>query len=453
MIRAAGERIEQAMYQHLGHKPQKKDYHETLLVVVGRGASDPDANSNVTKITRLLWEGLGFGWAETTYSGVTFPLVEAGLRHVTSLGYKHILVFPYFLFTGILINRIYRAVDKVAEDFPSIHFMKAGYLNDHPLVVDTFIARLFEINEGTGLMNCQLCKYRNQVLGFEDEVGLAQESHHHHVEGIGTHDHSHDHAHSHAHSHDHDHSHHDHHHHPYPHADHPLGQKTLKDIMMSPIFKDYYNNPSDIYKESGKRIKNIMGSHDYPIDDESLPIVMRMIHASGDTDMPYHIRMSQNFYQQGLKALQVARYIITDSQMVYHGILQQYIPPSLQLMCLLRDEETYQYQQHYQCTLSSAQCYRWQPYLADAIIVIGNAPTALYKLVEILMDNPHIIPRMVVALPVGFVGAEESKQKFMEYYQKNAPESPYITLLGTKGGSAMAASVINGFFAKGSYSL
>jgi sirohydrochlorin cobaltochelatase len=70
-------------------------------------------------------------------------------------------------------------------------------------------------------MNCQMCKYREQVLGFESEVGLAQESHHHHVEGIsGEHDHSHDHSHDHEHSHDHG-------HHPYPHADHPLGPRTL----------------------------------------------------------------------------------------------------------------------------------------------------------------------------------------------------------------------------------
>ena len=75
--------------------------------MVGRGASDPDANSNVTKVTRLLWEGLGFGWGETAYSGVTFPLVEPALERVVRLGFKRIVVFPYFLFTGILVQRIY----------------------------------------------------------------------------------------------------------------------------------------------------------------------------------------------------------------------------------------------------------------------------------------------------------------------------------------------------------
>nr|WP_235919380.1 sirohydrochlorin chelatase [Aureimonas psammosilenae] len=259
MIRAAGERIREAL--RTGGWRDGEPLHDTMLVVVGRGASDPDANSNVAKVMRMLWEGLGFGWGETVYSGVTFPLVEPGLEHVSRLGYKRIVVFPYFLFTGILVRRIYEHTDLVAARHPGIAFLKAPYLGAHDLVVETFVDRLREIQEGTNNMNCGLCKYREQVLGFEAEVGLAQESHHHHVEGIGTsHDHGHDHGHGHHHhAHgDHDHHHHDdghhhhhgdqghshdhahdhghghshgdggHHHHPYPHADHPLGPRSLK---------------------------------------------------------------------------------------------------------------------------------------------------------------------------------------------------------------------------------
>lgn len=246
MIRAAGDRIREG----LAAVEQDVPMHETMLVVVGRGASDPDANSNVTKVMRLLWEGLGFGWGETVYSGVTFPLVEPGLEHAAKLGYKRIVVFPYFLFTGILVNRIYDYTDKVAAAHPEIEFIKAPYLNDHPLVLDSFAQRVSEILAGENNMNCGMCKYREQALGFEDEVGLKQESHHHHVEGINAvgaatngnshnHDHSHDHPHDHPHGeepHDHEHSHgdghshdtHDHHHHPYPHADHPLGPVSMK---------------------------------------------------------------------------------------------------------------------------------------------------------------------------------------------------------------------------------
>jgi sirohydrochlorin cobaltochelatase len=239
MISAAGDRIREAL-------PANVAPHEILLVVVGRGASDPDANSNVAKITRILWEGFGFGWAETAYSGVTFPLVEPALEHCTRLGFKHVIVFPYFLFTGILVQRIYDAVDEVAKRHPHISFVKAPYLNDHPLVVDTFIERIKQILTGDTAMNCQMCKFRTQVLGFEAEVGAPQESHHHHSEGAGTatecphcngtctgackagpfvlqslpHHHG---EHSHGHSHDQAHT-----HTPYPHADHPLGPRSLR---------------------------------------------------------------------------------------------------------------------------------------------------------------------------------------------------------------------------------
>jgi sirohydrochlorin cobaltochelatase len=191
-------------------------------MVVGRGTSDSDANSNVSKVTRLLWEGFGFGWGETSYSGVTFPLVEPGLEHAAKLGYRRIIVFPYFLFTGVLVKRIYDSTDRIALRYPNIEFVKAPYLNDHPMVVDAFLERIEEIVAGENLMNCQMCKYREQILGFEDEVGLAQASHHHHSEGIGTNaDHVHDCFH------DHHHGAGDHGHHPYPHADHPHGPVTL----------------------------------------------------------------------------------------------------------------------------------------------------------------------------------------------------------------------------------
>ena len=262
MLRAAGDRVGEA----LAAAPALP-LSDTLLMVVGRGASDPDANANVAKVMRLLWEGLGFGWGETAYSGVTFPLVAPALAHAARLGYRRIVVFPYFLFTGVLVKRIYAAAEEARGAYPDVEIICAPYLNDHPLVVETVLDRIREMLVGQNLMNCALCKYREQVLGFEAEVGLAQASHHHHVEGIGgglencpcggdcdascrdeafcrahglrwtplhTHgpnDHDHDHGHDHGHHHDHHHhAHAAHHHHPYPHADHPHGPVTLPRI-------------------------------------------------------------------------------------------------------------------------------------------------------------------------------------------------------------------------------
>ena len=214
LIRAAGARIEDAL-QAAGNRVKRPD---TVLVVVGRGASDPDANANVAKVMRLLWEGMGFGWGETAYSGVTFPLVRPALERVVKLGFRRVVVFPYFLFTGILVKRIYAHTDDVAARNPETEFVKAPYLNDHPLVLDAFADRVRDILDGATAMNCQMCKYRQQVLGFEDEVGLPQQSHHHHVEGIGTD----------AEGPVQHHHHHHGQHHPYPHAEHPLGPRSLE---------------------------------------------------------------------------------------------------------------------------------------------------------------------------------------------------------------------------------
>ncbi|MEO1306718.1 MAG: sirohydrochlorin chelatase [Pseudomonadota bacterium] len=245
MISAAARRIEQA----LDAAPNDVPLHETCLVVIGRGASDPDANANVSKVARMLWEGMGFGWCEVGYSGVTFPLVEPCLTHTARLGYKRIVVFPYFLFSGILIDRIYGFTDQVADAHPDIEFIKAPYLGDHDHVLETFAERVTELVGEIPPPNCAMCKYRTQILGFEAELGAVQESHHHHVEGQGAsapgsnvadcslcdtfctgmcrleamdaHDHHHDHDHHH-HGHDH------HHHAPYPHADHPHGPESVR---------------------------------------------------------------------------------------------------------------------------------------------------------------------------------------------------------------------------------
>ena len=176
LLRAAAERIAAAV-------PDRRD--ETLLVVVGRGTNDPDANSNIAKIARMLWEGMGFGWAEAAFSGVADPRVAAALRRSVGLGFRRVVVFPYFLFTGILVKRIYAETDAVAAEFPSLDFVKAGYLGDHPSVLDTLAERVDELANGNPAMNCQLCKYRAQIVGYESEVGKPQEGHHHHVRGIG----------------------------------------------------------------------------------------------------------------------------------------------------------------------------------------------------------------------------------------------------------------------------
>lgn len=241
MLNAAADRVRQAIAKAGDSVPAD----QTLLLLVGRGSSDPDANSNVAKMARMLWEGLGLGWAETAYSGVTFPSVEAALENAARLPFRRVVVFPYFLFTGVLVKRIYAAADAAAARHRHVEIVKADYLGDHPLVLDTMIDRIGEIVAGEANMNCQMCKYRERTPGFEGDVGRAQESHHHHVEGVGgrpancpcngdcdgacrseefcrkhgiewtpahAHGHGHEHSHDHAHHHGHGHDHHGHRH-------------------------------------------------------------------------------------------------------------------------------------------------------------------------------------------------------------------------------------------------
>lgn len=207
LLQAARERIELA--ERLSSN--RIDRAESVLLVIGRGTNDPDANSNVAKVARLLSEGMGYGWGAAGFSGVAHPRTDAALDRLLRLGFKRIVVFPYFLFTGILVKRIYAAADETARQQREVEIIKAPYLSDHPLVIEAFLARLNEIAAGENRMNCQLCKYRVQIIGYERDLGAPQMGHHHHVEGIGTeadHHHAHDHHH-----HDRDHHHgHDHHH-------------------------------------------------------------------------------------------------------------------------------------------------------------------------------------------------------------------------------------------------
>jgi sirohydrochlorin cobaltochelatase len=186
---------------------QPADRKDTLLLVVGRGSSDPDANADVCKLARLLGEGMGYGWSAACYIGVTTPLLPEALERCGRLGFRRVLVFPFFLFTGVLEKRIRQQTMEHARQHPQTEFLCAGYLDAHPLLFDVFAERAEEAVHGSPNMNCELCKYRVRLPGFEQAIGQPQVGHHHHVRGIGQdgddHHHGHDHSHPHGHPHHH----------------------------------------------------------------------------------------------------------------------------------------------------------------------------------------------------------------------------------------------------------
>lgn len=206
------------------------DLYDTMLVVVGRGTSVASANAEAAKLTRIVSENLGFGWAQTVYSGVTFPSVGVGLEMAVKLGFKKIVVAPYFLFGGKLIDRIHAYVDDVAQQNPEIEFFKAGYLKDQAHVINTFIERIEQTIAGPAPALSLMQSFKERLARGEVDV------HHHHAEyqPEHEHEHSHEHSHGHSHSHSHDHSHghshshdHGHHHAPYRHIAHPFGPRTM----------------------------------------------------------------------------------------------------------------------------------------------------------------------------------------------------------------------------------
>ena len=146
---------------------------ETCLVVIGRGTSDSDANGNVAKVARMLWEGIGFAHAEIGYSGVAHPRTEVALERADRLGFRRIVVFPYFLFTGVLVRRIFEAADTVAARHPEIEFLQAHYLDDHPLVIETFVERIRGIGAGDVNMNCSLVQVPHAGAGLRARPGRA----------------------------------------------------------------------------------------------------------------------------------------------------------------------------------------------------------------------------------------------------------------------------------------
>jgi len=263
MINAFQARIYESLGLDADNPPA--ELYDTMLVVVGRGTSDTQANAEAAKLTRIVSENMGFGWADTVYSGVTYPSVGVGLEKLIKLDYKRIVVAPYFLFTGRLIKRISGYVDKVAKENPGIEFINTPYLRDHERVIDAFEVRVREIMDNSQSNEEDLmATFKRRLAAGEIDV------HHHHAEyqdpqaeHAHSHDHDHDHDHSHGHSynhsHDHSHSHgqphvEPHSHGVYKHIAHPLGPRTMIGEGICCCFMSQF--PQELLDEEMERINN-----------------------------------------------------------------------------------------------------------------------------------------------------------------------------------------------------
>lgn len=151
----------------------RRPAEDTAVLVVGRGSSDPDANSELFKLTRLLWESRRYPRVEACFIGVTKPSLPEGLARCRALGARRIIVVPYFLFTGVLIPRIHGLVGEFGAAHPDLEVRVADYLGEHPKLFRVLAQRKQEAVRGEARMNCALCKYRVQLPGHEHAAKVS----------------------------------------------------------------------------------------------------------------------------------------------------------------------------------------------------------------------------------------------------------------------------------------
>lgn len=199
---------------------------------------------------------------------------------------------------------------------------------------------------------------------------------------------------------------------------------------------DYIRNPAEIYARSFEIIRAETDLSAIPRDAES--IAVRIIHACGMPEIISDLVISDGFAAAAQNALKHKCAILVDVEMVRHGIISRQLPAGVEIICTLNDPRAREIGIAKSITRSAAAVELWKEHLEGAIVVIGNAPTALFALLE-MIDEGAPKPACIAGFPVGFVGAAESKAELIA----NNRGIPFATIMGRKGGSAMASSVIN----------
>ncbi|MGI5950289.1 MAG: precorrin-8X methylmutase [Brooklawnia sp.] len=199
---------------------------------------------------------------------------------------------------------------------------------------------------------------------------------------------------------------------------------------------DYLTDGAEIYAESFATIRREADLSAFP--DDVSKVVVRMIHAAAQTDLPADIAFTPQVVSACRDALWAGAPILCDSTMVATGIIRSRLPRDNQVVCHLGDERLAGLASELGTTKTAAAVELWKDQLAGAVVAIGNAPTALFRLLEVVRDT-GIKPAGVIGIPVGFVGAAESKQALIE----NPYGLEYLVLKGRRGGSAITVAAVN----------
>ncbi len=385
--------------------------HECLLVV-SRGTTHAQANAEISKLARRLEEEMGFGSSFVCFSGAARPLVADGLEMAGRLGFKRIVVLPYLLFDGVLVKRIYQAVNEFARRRVDLEVLPAGYLGAAPAVADVLILRARQATEDgfrSSLGGCNCAGPDRMSDRWEDCRGglrAAQQAR----------------------------------------SDAPLHLQSTGRVLPAVCRK------APVPAVVGLPDRYVM----HPIESESMRLIgasrdwssfsaagravaQRLIHASGDLTAADNLFFSPGAPDAGVEAILSARRIVCDVTMVLSGLQRALLQKlGVETWCGVHEEETALLAQAAGLTRSAAWIRRARQLWGDSLVLsIGDAPSAVAEATRLVL-NDSWRPLLIVGLPVGFVGTRESKEGL-----RKLDGITRITNSGTRGGSPWAAAVIN----------
>ncbi len=214
----------------------------------------------------------------------------------------------------------------------------------------------------------------------------------------------------------------------------------MTELRRPPRHYDYIDDGASIYVESFATIRREASFAGIPADAEKLAV--RMVHGSGQVDLVPDLVVHPGLVQSARLALMSGATILTDARMVAMGVTAGRLPAGNEVCCCLNDERVPGLAAAWSTTRTAAAVSLWEPHLEGAVVAIGNAPTALFHLMEMMIaGGPR--PAAIIGCPVGFIGAAESKEALVALHVEHGIDVPYVTVRGRRGGSAMASSAVN----------
>ena len=203
---------------------------------------------------------------------------------------------------------------------------------------------------------------------------------------------------------------------------------------------EYVDVGPDIYHDSFATIRREADLGAVPADAEKLAV--RMIHGSGQVDLAADLVIHPGLIGAARTALEAGAPMLCDATMVATGVTRARLPRDNEVLCFLNDPRVPELARAWRTTRTAAAVSLWEPVLEGAVVAIGNAPTALFHLLEMVLDGgPR--PAAIVGCPVGFIGAAESKQALADLSAEHGIDIPFVTVRGRRGGSAMTSSALN----------